>query len=196
MTTTAAPRETAPPDLADLPYGRAGIWWFLASEIMTFGGLLGAYVLSRIANGGWAEEMTHLNANIAAFNTLLLVTSSLSIVQAHHAVHAGNRARARNFLWITVVLGLWFLGNKGWEYSIEIHHGYVPATSLFWSFYYTMTGLHALHVLGGIVWNAMMAIAASRAIWPEVSHRVEYAGLYWHFVDVVWIFLFPLLYLS
>jgi heme/copper-type cytochrome/quinol oxidase subunit 3 len=196
MTTTAATRDAEPTDLSELPYGREGIWWFLASEIMTFGGVLGSYVLARIHHGGWAAEMTHLNAYIAAFNTLLLVTSSLTIVQAHHAVGAGDAARARRYLWITVLFGLWFLGNKAWEYSTEIHHGYKPSTSLFWSFYYCMTGLHGLHVLGGVVWNAIMAIATTRPTWPKVAHRVEYAGLYWHFVDVVWIFLFPLLYLS
>ena len=195
--TTATTRDTGSErELAKLPYGRAGIWWFLASEIMTFGGLLGSYVLARIAAGGWAEEMTHLNANIAAFNTLLLVSSSLTIVLAHRAAEAGERERARNLLWVTVAIGIWFIANKAWEYSIEIHHGYVPSTSTFWSFYYAMTGLHALHVIGGIIWNACMAIAAYRTIWPKVAHRVEYAGLYWHFVDVVWIFLFPLLYLS
>jgi len=195
MSTPAATTRLEPSELAKIPYGREGIWWFLASEIMTFGGLLGAYVLARIANGGWAEEMTHLNANIAAFNTFLLVTSSLTIVQAHHAVEAGDTARVRRMLWITVILGVWFLGNKAWEYNIEIHHGYVISTSLFWSFYYTMTGLHALHVLGGVIWNAVMALATHRASWDKVKHRVEYAGMYWHLVDIIWIFLFPLLYL-
>jgi len=196
MSTAMAHDASGSKEFARLPYGRSGIWWFLASEIMTFGGLLGAYVLTRVSYGGWAEEMTHLNANIAAFNTVLLVTSSLTIVLAHGAADAGDRERARNFLWVTVALGIWFVCNKAYEYSIEIGHGYTPASSTFWSFYYAMTGLHALHVIGGIVWNACMAIAASRAIWPQVKHRVEYAGLYWHFVDVVWIFLFPLLYLS
>ena len=133
MTTTVASTGPEPTELAKLPYGREGIWWFLASEIMTFGALLGAYVLARIANGGWAEEMTHLNANIAAFNTFLLVTSSLTIVQAHHAVDAGDTPRVRRMLWITVALGIWLLCNKRWEYSTEIHHGYVISTTPFWS---------------------------------------------------------------
>ena len=196
MSTDHTMTAGAPRELGKLPYGRAGIWWFLASEIMTFGGLLGAYTLQRIAHGGWHAEMEHLNANIAALNTLFLVTSSLTIVLAHQATERGETARARNFLWMTVALGIVFLCNKAFEYSIEFEHGFFPWTSTFWSFYFTMTGLHALHVLGGIIWNACLAIAASRAIWPRVSHRVEYAGLYWHFVDVVWIFLFPLLYLS
>jgi heme/copper-type cytochrome/quinol oxidase subunit 3 len=185
-----------PTQLAQLPYGRAGMWWFLASEILVFGGLLGSYILQRVAHGGWIEEMTHLNARIAALNTLVLVTSSLTIVQAHAAADARDTARCRRNLWITVALGCVFLVNKGIEYSTEFHHGYYPWTSTFWSFYFLMTGLHGLHVIGGIIWNAVMAISTSLPLWPKVRHRVEYAGLYWHFVDVVWIFLFPLLYLS
>lgn len=196
MSMTTVDRTHAPRDFAALPLGRAGIWWFLASEIMVFGALLGSYVLARLAHGGWREEMTHLNARIAALNTLILVTSSLTIVKAHAAAERDDRAGARRFLWITVGLGLVFLCNKAYEYSTELSHGFTPATDLFWSFYYTMTGLHGLHVLGGIVVNACLALAAGGAAWSAVRHRVEYAGLYWHFVDVVWIFLFPLLYLS
>jgi heme/copper-type cytochrome/quinol oxidase subunit 3 len=187
---------SANPGFTEIPLGRVGMWWFLASEIMVFGGLLGSYILQRVSHGGWGPEMEHLNARIAAFNTFVLVTSSLTIVQAHDAAERGDQARARRFLWITVLLGLVFLCDKAYEYSSEIHHGFTPWTSTFWSFYYTMTGLHGLHVLVGVIVNAALAIAASRTIWPEVAHRVEYAGLYWHFVDVVWIFLFPLLYLS
>jgi heme/copper-type cytochrome/quinol oxidase subunit 3 len=185
-----------PTHLAELPNGRAGMWWFLASEILVFGGLLGSYILQRIAHGGWHDHMAHLNARIAATNTLVLVTSSLTIVQAHAAVDAGDTKRARMFLWITVAFGCLFLCNKAYEYSTEFGHGFFPWTDTFWSFYFLMTGLHGLHVLVGVIWNAIMAIATTLPLWPKVKHRVEYAGLYWHFVDVVWIFLFPLLYLS
>jgi heme/copper-type cytochrome/quinol oxidase subunit 3 len=194
--TTVERSPSHAPTLAGLPLGRAGMWWFLSSEIMVFGGLLGSYVLARLAHGGWQEEMTHLNARIAALNTLVLVTSSLTLVQAHAAADRRDQQAARRFLWATVGLGLLFLCNKAWEYSGEIAHGFTPATSTFWSFYYTMTGLHGLHVAAGIVVNLALAIAAGGPRWPRVRHRVEYAGLYWHFVDVVWIFLFPLLYLS
>jgi len=196
MSVTTASRDSSHPTLATLPLGRAGMWWFLASEIMVFGGLLGSYVLSRIAHGGWHEEMSHLNALLAAFNTLVLVTSSLTIVLAHAAAERDDARAARRFLGITVLLALVFLGDKAYEYSTEIQHGFVPATSTFWSYYYAMTGLHGLHVVGGIVVNASLAVAAGGTAWRRVRHRVEYAGLYWHFVDVVWIFLFPLLYLS
>jgi len=194
---TATATATAAAQPERIASGKLAIWWFLASEIMTFGGLLATFVLCRFANGGWAEESSHVNAQIAAFNTLVLVTSSLTIVQAHHAAEHGDRKKAGTYLLYTVLLGLFFLCVKAYEYSIEIGHGYTPGVSMFWSFYYGMTGLHALHVVGGIVANFALFVAAQREhVWPKVHQRVEYAGLYWHFVDVVWIFLFPLVYLS
>jgi heme/copper-type cytochrome/quinol oxidase subunit 3 len=183
--------------LPGITIGRLGIWWFLASEIMVFGGLIMTFVLARIAAGGWHDAAEHVNARIAAVNTLVLVTSSLTMVQAHGAVTAGDRRRAARFLLVTVLLGLSFLGLKAWEYTGEIRHGFTPATAPFWSFYYALTGLHALHVTAGIAVNAHLCVQAARSrAWDQVSHRVELAGLYWHFVDLVWIFLFPLVYLS
>jgi heme/copper-type cytochrome/quinol oxidase subunit 3 len=183
-------------EFAHLPLGRVGMWWFLASEIMVFGGLLGTYVLSRLASGGWDAERSHVNATIAVINTLVLLTSSLTIVQAHAAADAGDRSTARRNLLITVLLGCVFLVFKGVEYSTEIRNGYTPSVSTFWAYYYTMTGLHGLHVLGGILVNFLLWASLSEQRWPRLKHRIEYAGLYWHFVDVVWIFLFPLLYLA
>jgi cytochrome c oxidase subunit III len=180
-----------------VPSGKLGVWWFLASEIMTFGGLLAAFVLCRFSGGGWEDQAAHVSTGIAAFNTLLLLTSSYTIVQAHAAVEDADRERAARFLLYTVLLGLSFLGVKAFEYSREIEHGFIPSAGLFWSFYYGLTGLHALHVFAGIIANFALYVAAHRAnVWPKVQQRVEYAGLYWHFVDIVWIFLFPLVYLS
>ncbi len=195
-TTTAAHPQYEGGPFAQLPFGRAGMWWFLSSEICVFGTFMGTYALMRIAAGGWDAERAHLNATIAIMNTIVLVTSSLTIVQAHAAAEAGDREGARRNLLITVLLGCLFLCFKTFEYSREISHGFVPWTSTFWSFYYTMTGLHGLHVIGGIIVNFILFLATYRASWDLVKHRVEYAGLYWHFVDVVWIFLFPLLYLA
>ncbi|MFQ5668020.1 MAG: heme-copper oxidase subunit III [Candidatus Binatia bacterium] len=183
-------------DFTRLPLGRVGMWWFLASEIMVFGGLIGSYILSRIAAGGWAVERAHVNTSLAAINTLVLLTSSLTIVEAHAAVEAEQPGRTRTFLLLTVLLGCTFLGIKGYEYTGELAHGLTPASGLFWSFYYAMTGLHGLHVLAGIVANVLLCMMVGSRTWPRIQQRVEYAGLYWHFVDVVWIFLFPLLYLS
>jgi len=178
------------------PLGRVGVWWFLASEIMVFGGLIGSYILSRISAGGWLMERAHVNTKLAVINTLVLVTSSLTVVEAHAAAEANQRSRARQFLLITVLLGCTFLCIKGYEYSLEIEHGFLPGAGLFWSFYYTMTGLHGFHVLIGIVVNFILCVSLTERRWGRLSHRIEYAGLYWHFVDVVWIFLFPLLYLA
>ena len=193
MTTTAPAAALT----ARIPSGKLAIWWFLASEIMTFGGLLAAFVLCRFAGGGWEDEAAHVNTRIAAFNTLVLVTSSLAIVQAHAAVERRNRERAAAFLLLTAVLGAAFLGIKGFEYSLELRHGFTPSSGPFWSFYYGLTGLHALHVLAGVIANVALWVTAVRGrAWARVEQRVEYAGLYWHFVDVVWIFLFPLVYLT
>ncbi|MFQ5866301.1 MAG: heme-copper oxidase subunit III [bacterium] len=178
--------------------GKMGIWWFLASEIMVFGGFIGCYVLFRMASGGsWTEMAKHVSTPIGTFNTLVLLTSSLTMVKAFEAIDAEDRKRARNFLAFTVILGLAFLGVKAIEYTREIVLGFTPLSGLFWSFYYAMTGLHALHVLAGIIANfALLILAIKGTLWPRTQQRVEYAGLYWHFVDIVWIFLFPLLYLS
>ena len=178
--------------------GKMGIWWFLASEIMVFGGFIAIYILYRMASGGaWAEMANHVSAPIGTFNTVILLTSSLTMVKAFEAIDAEKRKQACNFLLVTVVLGLAFLGVKAFEYSIEIANGFTPVTGVFWSFYYAMTGLHGLHVLVGIIANfALYIMAMKGTLWPNTQQRVEYAGLYWHFVDVIWIFLFPLLYLS
>jgi heme/copper-type cytochrome/quinol oxidase subunit 3 len=194
MTTATAPTLQGG---ARVPSGKLAIWWFLASEIMTFGGLLASFILCRFAGGGWEDQAAHVSARIAAVNTLILLTSSLSMVQAHRMVDEGNRPRTATFLLITVLLGVAFLGVKAFEYSREIEHGFLPSTAPFWSFYYGLTGLHALHVLAGVIANAALWVVAVRGNgWEKVQQRVEYAGLYWHFVDVVWIFLFPLIYLS
>ncbi len=181
-----------------LESGKLGVWWFLASEIMVFGGLIGCYSLFRIAGGGWADQAAHVNWRLGAINTLVLVTSSMTMILALSAARANRERRAANFLLATVLLGLLFLGVKSVEYSREIADGFTPSSGMFWSFYFMMTGLHGLHVTGGIVLNSVLAVSARRGTLFSGHHeaRIEFAGLYWHFVDVVWIFLFPLLYLA
>lgn len=179
-----------------IPSGKLGIWWFLASEIITFGGLIGSYIVFRLANPPWTEEAHHLSVLIATINTIVLLTSSLTMVLAFAAVDQRDEHKTRTWLLLTVVGGLVFLVIKAFEWSLEIGAGRVPGASGFWSFYFTLTGLHGLHVLGGMVVNATLWLTAVRDRLRPVAHRVEYAGLYWHFVDIVWILLFPLLYLS
>ena len=172
--------------------GKVGVWWFLASEIMLFGGLIASFIVFRLGSAGWHGEAAHLSVPIAAVNTLVLLTSSLTMVQAFATAERGDQRGPRTYLALTILLGLAFLGIKAYEYTSEILAGFTPGTGIFWSFYYTMTGLHALHVLAGAVVNSIL-LGAGRLRNP---HRLELAGLYWHFVDVVWIFLFPLLYLA
>src|ERR1700693_4423682 len=107
------------------PYGKTGTWWFLSSEIPTFGALLVAYIVLRLGSNGWAEASNHLNFNIALINTFILLTSSMTIVMAHAAVQDNDYRRVANFLGLTVLLGLGFLGMKAFEYTTEIKHGFL-----------------------------------------------------------------------
>ena len=178
---------------AGMPTGRLAVWWIIASEIVIFGGLLGSYVMHRLAHDAWAAQAAHTNTWIGAFNTLVLLSSSLTAVLAHQAAEQGDGKRAANLIWLTIGGAGTFLCVKAAEWTMEITHGFTITSSTFWSFYYTAAGLHALHVLaGGII---MMFVAADARKNQEL-HRVELIGLYWHFVDVIWIFLFPLLYIA
>jgi heme/copper-type cytochrome/quinol oxidase subunit 3 len=185
--------EPESPPATSVPTGRLGIWWFLVSEIVIFGGLIATYVLFRLRHPEWSAEAAHAMTSAGAANTLILLTSSLTMVLAHEAVQRGNSRLAAGAMLQTVFAGAAFLVIKAFEYGHEIGDGFTPVTGLFWSFYYVMTGLHALHVLGG-----MVAILAVRQALIHGRHagRVELVGIYWHFVDIVWIFLFPLLYLA
>jgi heme/copper-type cytochrome/quinol oxidase subunit 3 len=178
------------------PIGKMGIWWFLSSEVITFGGLLAAYIVQFWGSEKVHEAATHLSLPIGAVNTLILLTSSLTMVLAFGASDRGDARATRKWLTWTVLFGLVFLAIKGFEWSSEISAGFTPGEGIFWSFYYGLTGLHGLHVLGGVVVNALLLFAVASRGLQSVGGRIEYAGLYWHFVDIVWIFLFPLLYLT
>lgn len=181
------------PAFGEIPKGRIALWWVIASEAVIFGGLIAVYLLYRSRHPEWAELAHHTSIPFGAFNTLVLLTSSLTAVLAHEAVGKAQYRRAARLLLFTILGGAIFLGVKAIEYTTEIGNGYTVNSHLFWSFYYTMTGLHAAHVLAGMVAIAVVATGAARGRHP---HRVELVGLYWHFVDIVWIFLFPLLYLA
>lgn len=176
-----------------VPTGRLGVWWVLASEIVIFGGLLGAYIMHRIGHPEWASQAIHTNMWAGAFNTLVLLSSSLSAVLAHQAAEEGNGRKAARLLLGTVAGGAVFLIVKSVEWTHEIRSGFTITSNMFWSFYYTAAGLHGLHVLAGMVIMLFVAAAAAR---NRNLHHVENVGIYWHFVDIVWIFLFPLLYIA
>lgn len=192
--------------------GKLGIWLFILSEVLLFGGFLSSYATLRLGNAdcrlgapAWPEAGYLGGLALATANTLILITSSLTMARALRAARAGERGRLRGLLLATVLLGAAFLGVKGCEYAAKLHHGFYPGGPLvsakpglgiFFSFYYAMTGLHALHVAAGLLWLALLYKAAARApMGAGIARKTEFAGLYWHFVDVVWVFLYPLFYL-
>jgi len=176
-----------------IPTGRLAVWWVLASEVVIFGGLLGSYVMHRIGHPEWAAASAHTQTWIGALNTFVLLTSSFTAVLGHQAAEKGDGVQAAKYLLLTIGGALTFLVVKSFEWTNEIMHGYTITANTFWSFYYTAAGLHALHVIAGAIIMGFVAFDAFRG---RELHRVELIGIYWHFVDVVWIFLFPLLYIA
>ena len=178
---------------AGIETGKLAVWWILVSEIFIFGGLLAAYVMHRLAHDAWAGQAEHTNLVAGSINTLVLLTSSLTAVLAHKAADEGNGPKAARLLGLTMIGGTSFAVIKAFEWTNEIAHGYTLLSNTFWSFYYTAAGLHACHVIAGVVIMGFVAWAANKG---KELHRVELVGIYWHFVDIVWIFLFPLLYIA
>jgi heme/copper-type cytochrome/quinol oxidase subunit 3 len=180
-----------------IPSGKLGMWVFLASEVMLFGGFISSYVILRTGSTNFvvpAKEM--LGVPLAMINTFVLITSSVTMVLALDAIQKGNvKGLIRNLI-LTLILAACFLGIKSYEYPHKWHEGITLSSGLFGSFYYTLTGLHMLHVIGGMGFIAyILRCALAGRYTPESHARVEYAGLYWHFVDLVWVILFPIFYL-
>ena len=185
--------------------GKLAMWLFLCSEVMFFSGILGAYITLRLSHPGLFEasqEKLHHHVALAAFNTVLLITSSLTMALAVVNGQAKNTAKQRFFLLLTAAMGTLFLVLKFYEYHTHLHpvaglDGIIPpvenpAHDIFFAFYYTITGLHGFHILCGVIPIMGLWYFAGKR---DVSCETEMVGLYWHFVDLVWIFLFPLLYL-
>jgi cytochrome c oxidase subunit III len=178
--------------------GKLGIWLFLASEVMLFGALFSTLIILRTGAASWPIGMEVLNVPLATLNTMVLISSSVTIVMAWASLKLHEFSKFKVYMALTILLSFGFLIIKYFEYSHKFHLGLSPATSTFYAIYFTMTGLHGLHVIGGIIVNAYLLGPGSK-LWhvnPEqFTGRIEIAGLYWHFVDLVWIFLFPSLYL-
>ena len=205
MSDGVLPYTVEPHPVTGVYSGKLGTWLFLASEVMLFGALFSAYILLRVGapetgRAAWpTAEEAGLSWKIGGFNTLVLIISSVTMVMAWVSLKMGNFGKARMFLAITVALALTFLVLKfTLEYVPKIQHGHGPDHSVFFGLYFTMTGLHALHIIGGIV-VMLYFMFPGAGLWktnPEYyTNRIECTGLYWHFVDLVWIFLFPVLYL-
>lgn len=188
---------------------RFGTWLFLGSESLLFSGLFALYASYRtMYPEAFSEAIRHNDARIGTANTAVLITSSLTVALAVHAVRSSNPRGAARLLGASILLGLVFLTLKGVEYSHHIRDGILPAThyhfgglpapgaKMFFSLYYAMTLLHALHVVVGLVFLALLAWGCHVRLFDAEYHTpVELGGLYWHLVDVIWIFLWPLLYL-
>ena len=180
---------------------KLGIWVFLASEIMLFGGLFSAYVFLRMAApaGDFAYWGTKLSIPMATVNTLVLISSSVTMIMSWVSLKMKDFEKYKMYMGLTLLCASIFLVIKYFEYTGKFHHGIYPSSSTFMGIYFTLTGLHMLHIIGGMIVMGYFWLPFGNKMWttePErFTNRIEVAGLYWHFVDLVWIFLFPILYL-
>ena len=186
---------------------RMGMWLFLFTELILFGGMFIVYSVYRFTH----QEEFHLaaqelNTIIGTFNTIVLLTSSLTMAASIVAIQRSKRSLSIFFQTLTILLALFFMANKYFEWTAKFHHGIYPGSEtllnensgqiLFFGLYYVMTGLHALHVIVGVVMIAVMMRFTAKGIVAYDNYvRLENTGLYWHLVDIIWIFLFPLFYL-
>jgi heme/copper-type cytochrome/quinol oxidase subunit 3 len=170
------------------------VWLFLASEIMFFAGLIVAYITIRYSHSDWPVVSEVLNVPLVAANTFILIVSSVTMVLAFDRVEHGN-PQFRYFLLATAVLGTIFVGIQAFEWNELIAEGIVPSTSLFGATFFILTGFHGAHVTGGVIWVLYATVKAFRGGYDRNPIGIELAGLYWHFVDLVWIILFTILYL-
>ena len=184
---------------------KLGMWVFLLSEVMFFSGLIGAYIILRFANPEqWAEPGVVLAVPLTAFSTFMLICSSVTMVKAFAAIEHGDQAGLKKWLVATILLGAAFVGIQVYEYIHLAHEGFVPMRDsysaeggpLYGATFYTMTGFHGTHVTIGVLCLIFTAIKAFRGKYSEMDYGgVEIMGLYWHFVDLVWIILFTIVYL-
>ena len=177
-----------------------GMWLFIASEVMLFGGLFSAYFLLRFgAVESWAEPQSHLNIGMAITNTLILLLSSVLIVLSWAKAAKGEGGKSRRYLLGTILCGGVFIVLKSFEYYQKLHHGYFPSTHNFYAIYYVLTFLHIVHVVVGLGVLLRVLIGHKKEYQADsklITGRIEVIGLYWHFVDIVWVILFPVLYLA
>jgi len=176
---------------------KLGMWVFLGSEVMFFTGLIGSYIILRFAHPeAWAPPGQVLNVPITAVNTFLLICSSVTMVKAFAAAQDDRQRQLRLWLLATVLIGASFVGVQVYEYWHLIEKAFVPSQGLYGSTFYTMTGFHGFHVTVGVICLMFVTWKAYRGRYTATDHRgVEVIGLYWHFVDLVWIILFTIVYL-
>ncbi len=185
--------------------GKLGIWLFLASEVMLFGALFSTLILLRTGAEHWprgfdqSEAGGQLSVPWATLNTFILIASSVTVIMAWSHLRLNDFRKGKRYIGLTLLCALGFLIIKSIEYGTKFHHHHFPSTNNFYATYFVMTGLHGLHVLGGVAVFSYFLTPWGQKMWhkdqQQYTNRVEVTGLYWHFVDLVWIFLFPTLYL-
>ncbi len=193
---------------------KLGIWLFLASEVMLFGGLFAAYIFLRIGAEDWPGMMIPgttelderadqvLSVPLATLNTMILIASSVTMVMAWASLKLNDFKKYKLYMGLTILAAFGFLIVKAFEYGSKFGADLFPSSNMFLAVYFVLTGLHAIHVTGGIIVNAYFWGPGAK-MWTKgndrdkahFTNRIEVAGLYWHFVDLVWIFLFPTIYL-
>ena len=190
--TTAIEHETY--SSTGLDSRKLGMWFFLVTEVMLFSALIGALLNARMRSPADANDV--LNIPITGVNTFILIISSFTVVMALQAAQDGKQGQLRFFLLATLALGATFLGVQVFEYRELLHEGFTPSTNPFSGAFFTTTGLHGFHVFIGLLLILWLLPQAFRGRFgPANTMRVEVFGLYWHFVDIVWIMLFTIVYL-
>jgi heme/copper-type cytochrome/quinol oxidase subunit 3 len=175
---------------------KLGMWIFLASEVMFFTGLIGSYIVLRFANPTWPQPGEILNVPLTAFNTFVLICSSVTMVKAYAALTSGDQKGLKKYLLATTLIGALFLFIQAYEYQKLFQHGLTLTSSIYGSCFYILTGFHGAHVAIGVMCLAFTTIKAFRGRYQtSYVYGVEIVGLYWHFVDLVWIMLFTIVYL-
>jgi heme/copper-type cytochrome/quinol oxidase subunit 3 len=204
MHSTADATVMRPPVDAETGSGvyneKLGMWVFLLSEVMFFTALIGSYIILRVGHpDAWAPNPNDrvLNIWLTAGNTFLLICSSVSMVKAYAAAADGDQKMLKIWLLATVLIGATFVGVQVYEYiQLAVHEHFLPSSGLYGSTFYTMTGFHGFHVTMGVLCMAYVTWRAFKGAYTATDHRgVEVIGLYWHFVDLVWIILFTIVYL-
>jgi heme/copper-type cytochrome/quinol oxidase subunit 3 len=186
--------NTSPPVVPEMAPGKFGMWIFLVSEIMFFTGLIGSYIVLRLGSATWPNTWDVLNIPLLTINTTVLLTSSLTMVLALSAIQRNEIQKSARLLLSTALLGLVFLVLKIIDYLHMIKHGFTISSNLFGSCYYLLTGFHGLHVLSGVILMIYLYFKTRAGAFTSANYvRIESSGLYWHFIDAVWVVLFAFL---
>lgn len=194
-----APEGMVDHEFGNATAGKVGMWIYLVTDAMTFGGLLIAYAYLR-AGGNWPDPAEHLGITLSSIATFILICSSVSMVMAISASSAANRGAFIRWMLLTILGGLAFLGIQAYEYTHLVNHGlgfahFHHGNNLFGSTFYAVTGFHGLHVLTGVIYLTVILLKGLKGRYDGDSSHVEIAGLFWHFVDLIWILVFTFIYL-